>query len=252
MINEVSDKIIFKYLLRIPEGVENADIYVLGQLGIYGANYKLAVLMTLFIQMFRYAAEPFFFKQSGEHNAKEVYADVMKYFVIFGMLIFLVVSLYIDVFKYLIGPDYWAGLHIVPIVLLANLFLGIFYNLSVWYKVNDLTRYASVIALSGAAITIVLNIVLVPDYSYLGAAWAHFACYFSMMIMSFFWGRKYYRIDYPFKKILIYTILGVGLYFLHAYLDIESQLLSIVASTVFILTFIVVSFLIERKNFNRA
>jgi len=157
MINEVLDKIIFKYLAPVPADVIDKHNYILGELGVYGANYKLAVLMTLFIQMFRYAAEPFFFAQAKEKNAKKVYADVMKYFIVFGLLIFLGVTLFMDLFKYFIGPNTWEGLYIVPIVLLANLFLGIFFNLSIWYKLTDLTRFGAVIALTGSVITIVLN-----------------------------------------------------------------------------------------------
>jgi len=250
MINEVSDKIIFKYLLHIPEGIENADEYAMGQLGIYGANYKVAVLMTLFIQMFRYAAEPFFFKQAKEDNARQVYADVMKYFVIFGLFIFLGVTLFIDLIKYFIGPDYWAGLFIVPIILVANLFLGIFYNLSVWYKLNDLTRFAAVIAITGAVVTIGLNLALVPQYSYEGAAWAHLACYFVMMVMSFFWGRKHFRIDYPLKQIFFYMIFAAALFFINGLLHSENAMLNYVFAFFCMIIFTLVVFLRERKYFS--
>ena len=136
MVNETLDRILLKVLLP-------ATSDVMQQIGIYGANYKIAILMTLFIQMFRYAAEPFFFSQAKEKNAKETYAKVMKYFVIFGLLIFLFVMLYIDVIKYFIGADYREGLKIVPIILLANLFLGIIYNLSVWYKLTNKTKFGA-------------------------------------------------------------------------------------------------------------
>ncbi|MCF8369070.1 MAG: oligosaccharide flippase family protein [Bacteroidales bacterium] len=212
MINEVVDKIIFKYLAPVPAGVEDVNRYILSELGVYGANFKLAVLMTLFIQMFRYAAEPFFFAQAKEINAKQVYADVMKYFVIFGLLIFLGVTLFIDVFKYFIGPEHWVGLRIVPIVLLANLFLGIFYNLSVWYKLTDLTKFGAIIAVIGSIITITLNLLLVPKFSYLGASLGHLGCYLAMMIISYFWGRKYFPIPYDLRKIFSYSLLAFGLF----------------------------------------
>ncbi len=248
MTNEVSDKIIFKYLATVPEGISNGEEYIMGQLGIYGANYKLAVMMTLFIQMFRYAAEPFFFAQAKEENSKEIYAQVMKYFFIFGMAIFLGVTLFIDVFKYFIGPDYWEGLFIVPIVLLANLFLGIFYNLSVWYKLNDITRYGAFIALGGAVITIAMNVALVPSMGYAGAAWAHFACYLSMVVMSFFLGRRFFKIDYPLSRISLYLILGLALYFIFRLTDLETGPMSYLLSFVLIAVFLLVAFLLERRE----
>lgn len=222
MINEVSDKIIFKFLARYPEGTENPEAYVMGQLGIFGANYKLAVLMTIFTQMFRYAAEPFFFAQAKESNAKQVYAAVLKYFIIFALIIFLMVVLYIDIFKYFIGPAYWEGLKIVPIILLANLLLGIVYNLSIWYKLQDLTKFGAYITLIAAVVTIALNIILVPLYSYVGAAWSHLACYFVAAVLSYFLGRKYYHVDYDLKKIGFYIALALGLFFLsHVWNDME-------------------------------
>jgi len=205
MVNEVSDKILLKYLLPDPDTA-------MAQLGVYGANYKLAVLMTLFIQMFRYAAEPFFFSQAKEQNARQTYADVMKYFVLFGLLIFLGVMLFLDLVKYFIGPDFRGGLHIVPIVLMANLFLGIFYNLSVWYKLNDLTRYGALLALGGSVITLTLLFLLIPVIGYTGAAWAHFSCYGFMMVMSYVWGRRYYPVPYDLRGIALYTGLALAIY----------------------------------------
>jgi len=219
MINEVSDKVLFKFLISVPDNITNRENYILSQLGIYGANYRLAVLMTLFIQMFRYAAEPFFFSHAREENAKQLYASVMKYFIIFCLLIFLSVTLFIDIFKYFIGPDFRSGLAIVPIILMANLLLGIFYNLSVWYKLTDKTRFGAMIALVGAIITIVLNILLVPKYGYNGAAWAHLVCYFSMVVLSFFIGRKFYRIIYDLRNIFLYFILAFAIYFLSQHLQ---------------------------------
>ncbi|MCD4681849.1 MAG: oligosaccharide flippase family protein [Bacteroidales bacterium] len=248
MINEVSDKIIFKYLAKVPEGIVDADKYIMGQLGIYGANYKLAVLMTLFIQMFRYAAEPFFFSQAKENNAKQVYADVMKYFVIFGLLIFLAVTLYIDIFKYFIGPEFWEGLFIVPIVLLANLFLGIFFNLSVWYKLNDITKYGAIIALVGSGITILMNILLVPKYGYLGAAWGHFACYLSMMIISYFWGRKHYPVKYDLNKILFYIAVALIVFGLSRILNIQELSLRLLVNSIMIVLFLSVVYFGEKPD----
>ena len=239
MINEVIDKIIFKYLAPVPPGTADPHTYIMGELGIYGANYKLAVLMTLFIQMFRYAAEPFFFAQAKESNAKQVYADVMKYFVVFGLMIFLGVTLFMDIFKYFIGPEHWEGLRIVPIVLLANLFLGVFYNLSVWYKLNDLTRLGAIIAMLGSVITLMTNFILVPRLSYAGAAWGHLFCYLFMMIISYFWGKKHYPIPYNIKRILFYVLTALILFSISGYLAPEGLTLRLLLNgglfTVFIL-----------------
>ncbi|RLD34592.1 MAG: lipopolysaccharide biosynthesis protein [Bacteroidetes bacterium] len=230
MINEVSDKILLKYLLP-------ANVDAQAQIGVYGANYKLAILMTLFIQMFRYAAEPFFFAESGKKDAKATYSRVMTYFVLFTLLIFLGVTMFIDVFKYFIGPKFWAGLMIVPIVLAAKLFLGVFYNLSVWYKLTNKTLYGAVIALTGAAVTIVLNIVLIPKYGYLGSAWANFFCYLSMMIISYFWGRRIYPIKYQLKKIAAYTLLAGFIYYISRAVTIENNYLAFLFHTVLLLSF---------------
>jgi O-antigen/teichoic acid export membrane protein len=249
MINEVSDKVLFKFLITVPGDIVDKDNYVLGQLGIYGANYRLAVLMTLFIQMFRYAAEPFFFAHAKEENAKNLYASVMKYFIIFCLLIFLSVTLFLDLVKHFIGADFRTGLAIVPVILMANLLLGIFYNLSVWYKLTDKTRFGAVIAFTGAVITIILNILLVPEYGYTGAAWAHLACYFSMVVMSFFWGRKYYMIHYDLGSIFIYFALAFGIYFIAENLSIAEGAYRYLLHAFYLGLFIFIAYLMERKRY---
>ncbi|MCU0370180.1 MAG: oligosaccharide flippase family protein [Bacteroidales bacterium] len=249
MVNEVADKIIFKYLLIVPPGEPDAEAYAMGQLGIYGAAYKLSVLMTLFIQMFRYAAEPFFFAQKKEDNAKQVYADVMKYFVLFGLIIFLGVTLFADVVKYFIGPDYWEGLFILPIVLMANLLLGITFNLSIWYKLNDMTRYGAYIALAGAAVTIILNVLLVPRFSYFGSAIGHLSAYTLMVLLSYYWGQKYYRISYQLGRIGFYTVLAVAIFILGYYLPVESRILKLGINSLLFLLFMAVVIVREKREF---
>ncbi len=249
MINEVSDKVLFKFLISVPDNIADRDNYILSQLGIYGANYRLAVLMTLFIQMFRYAAEPFFFSHAREENAKRLYASVMKYFIIFCLLIFLTVTLFLDIFKYFIGPDFRAGLKIVPIILLANLLLGIFYNLSVWYKLTDKTKYGALIALSGAIITVVLNILLVPKYGFTGAAWAHLACYFSMVVLSFIWGRRFYKIDYDLFNIFLYFVLAFALYFFAEMVPIAEGALKYFVHLFYIVFFIAMAIVLEKRKY---
>ncbi len=241
MVNEVIDRILLKYLIVVPEGIENTNKYIFSQIGIYGANYKLSILITLFIQAFRYAAEPFFFSHAKEKNAKETYAKVMNWFVIFGLVIFLGIMLYIDIAKYFINKNYWSGLKIVPILLFANLFLGIIYNLSVWYKLTDKTRYAAYIAGIGAFVTIALNFILIPEIGFLGSAWATFFCYFTMMLVSYFWGRKHYKINYPVKKILLYTIIALVLFSLSEFSQLSGFKMYVTNTLMFIFFLIFIS-----------
>ena len=205
-VNEALDRILLKHLLQDPDSS-------LAQLGIYGANYKIAVLMTLFIQMFRYASEPFYFGNADKANAGIIFAQVMKYFIIASLLIFIVVNLFMDLFKHFIGSDFHEGLHIVPVILFANLLLGIFFNLSIWYKLNNLTKYGALITIIGALITVLVNWIFIPVYGYNASAWAHVACYGSMVVFSFWLGRKYYPITYPLKSIGLYMALAGIIYF---------------------------------------
>lgn len=206
IINEMLDRAMLKYLL--PYDVKTN----LKMLGIYSACYKLSILMSLFIQAFRYAAEPFFFAYADKSDARRVYADVLKFFVIFCMFIFLLVTLYIDFFKYFIGAEFRSGLDVVPILLMANLFLGIYVNLSIWYKLTDRTLMGALVSLGGAVLTIMLNLYWIPLLGYRGSAWATLACYAGMALVSYLLGRKYYPVAYDLKRILGYIVLGVSLY----------------------------------------
>jgi O-antigen/teichoic acid export membrane protein len=208
MINEVADKAMLKYLLVAPKGIDQHK-YAMEQIGIYGANTKIAVLMSIFIQMFKFAAEPFFFAQYKEKGANTTYALVMKYFVIFCVFIFLMVTLFIDLVKFFIDEKFHDGLHVVPIILLGYMFLGIFYNLSVWYKLKDVTRLGAVIAVIGASITILVNMIFVPHHGYVASAWGHIGCYFAMMVISFLWGKKYMPIDYQVVRLIGYIAFGI-------------------------------------------
>ncbi|MFA5815386.1 MAG: polysaccharide biosynthesis C-terminal domain-containing protein [Bacteroidales bacterium] len=218
------------------------------QVGVYSANYRIAVLMTLFIQMFRYAFEPFLFKVSKDKNAEETYALVMKYFVITGLCLFLITSLNIDIFKVVLlrNKEFWQGLAVVPIVLLGNFFLGVYYNLSVWYKVKNLTRYAAIMALTGALVTIVLNWTLVPVIGYMGAAWATLACYTSMMVISFFWGRKVYPVPYQTGIMIAWTALALSLYGISVLVKPENMVIRVVWDGLLMLVFIVIVGLNEK------
>lgn len=206
IINEMLDRALLKYLLPFDNATN------LAQLGIYSACYKLSILMTLFIQAFRYAAEPFFFSYSKNADAKLVYARVLHYFSIFCVFIFLLVTLYLDFFKYFIGKEFRAGLHIVPILLLANLFLGLYVNLSIWYKLSDRTLMGAVVSVFGASLTVVLNFYWIPKFGYTGSAYATLVCYAAMTVLSYLLGQKFYRVDYDVKSVLGYLLFGVGLY----------------------------------------
>lgn len=212
IINEMLDRALLKYLL--PYDVQTN----MKMMGIYSACYKLSILMSLFIQAFRYAAEPFFFAYADNSDARKVYAVVLKFFVIFCVFIFLLVTLFIDFFQYFVGDEFRAGLEVVPILLMANLCLGIYINLSIWYKLTDRTLLGALVSLSGAALTILLNLWWIPVLGYVGSAWATLACYASMAIVSYLLGQKYYPVDYPVKRILAYIGLGIGLYFAHGQL----------------------------------
>ena len=243
IVNETMDRIFLKYL-------SPADI-AMKQVGIYSACYKISIMMTIFIQAFKYAAEPFFFSQAKESNAKHLYAQVMKYFVIACSLIFLVIMLYMDIVKHFVDKDYYEGLKVVPILLLANMFIGMFYNLSIWYKLTNQTRYGAYISLFGAVLTLILNYALIPIIGYMGSAWATFICYFSMMVVSFIVGQKYYRVDYNVKAILGYLGLAVGLYLLHSLLRLPSFAWRISVGTVFMFIYLLVLFRFEMKNFQK-
>ncbi len=213
-INESIDRILLRW--RLPETINAQE-----QLGIYGANIRIAVLMILFIQTFRYAAEPFFFNYQKQKGSKELYAQVMKYFVILGIFIFLGITLFIDFFKHIIGSDFHEGLSIVPIVLVGNLLLGVYFNLSIWYKLTDMTRYGAYLAILGALVTIIINYTLIPVYGYIASAWAHVACYLVMCVLSYNLGKKYYKIPYDFNRIVIYFIAGGLIYFTYCNVNIE-------------------------------
>lgn len=211
MVNEMLDRAILKYLL--PYDLDTN----LKMLGIYGACYKLSILMSLFVQAFRYAGEPFFFGISGRDDAKKSYALVMNFFVMFGVFIFLVVTLYIDFFQYFIGTEFREGLDIVPVLLIANLLLGIYVNLSIWYKLTDRTVLGAWVSLAGAGLTAWLNIWWIPIWGYHGSAWATLVCYLFMVVVSWLLGRRYYPVDYNLGKITGYVVLGLALYAAHLF-----------------------------------
>ncbi len=243
VMNESLDRILLKYYL--PGTREE----IMAQIGIYGANYKIAVLMTMFIQMFRYAAEPFFFSNQKDKSSGKLYADVMKYFIIFGLLIFLGVNLYINIVKHFVSKDFYDGLTIVPIVLAANLFVGINYNLSIWYKFTNKTMYAIYLNGFGAIITIILNIIFIPKYGFMASAWATFVCYFSIMILSFFLSKKYYPVNYDLKSIFLYSAIASIIFFGFYNIKFSSSIIEFIVATLLFILFIAIVYLKEKKSF---
>ncbi len=245
IVNETIDRIMLKRMLYDTLGEKET----LSQLGIYGACYKVSIIITLFIQAFRYAAEPFFFAQEKEKNAKETYAKVMNYFIIVCATIFLGVMLFIDIIKYFIpNKDYWVGLQVVPILLLANISLGIYYNQSIWYKLSGKTQFGAYIGIFGAIVTILLNYIWIPVYGYVGSAWATLICYTSMMILSFILSRKHFPIQYNIPKIFAYLGIAFGLYYLSTYFSFDSTLVKYSVSISFIIGFLAFIYLLERPK----
>ena len=241
MVNQNIDKVLIPFLVP-----ENQD--PMFQVGIYGANYKLAVLMNMFIQAFRYAFEPFFFARSNTKDDPPVYATVMKYFVIFGLLIFLGMVLYIDILKFIIDKEYHEGFKIVPVVLMANLFFGIYFALSMWYKLTDMTRYGAYIALAGAAITLLFNFLLVPVMGYMGSAITAFICFFFMMIISYYYGQKYYPVPYNLKRIGFYFLVAAIIYAASRFTAQLQPAVKFSLNTVFLLLFIYLVFKLEKRK----
>ncbi|MDR0754482.1 MAG: oligosaccharide flippase family protein [Prevotellaceae bacterium] len=231
VLNDVTDRILFRFFS--PEGTSSSDLT-----GIFSANVKLAVLMTLFVQMFRFAAEPFFFSQSNNDNQKKIYADVMKYFVIFCVFIFLFVALYLDVFQLFIGKDFRVGTGIVPIMLLANILLGINFNLSMWYKISGQTKFAVNITLSGLMVTIVINAVFMPYFGYYAAACGHFLSYLTMIIVSWKLCKKYWLIPYDWKTVAVYIVFGVVLFALSRIVATSNNLFNFALNFALILVYL--------------
>jgi O-antigen/teichoic acid export membrane protein len=246
MVNQNIDKILIPKLIPDNQGP-------MEQLGIYGANYKLAVLMNMFIQAFRYAFEPFFFSQVKSENNKRGYALILKYFVIFGLLIFLGISLFLDLFKalHILDEAYFSGLKVVPIVLMANLFLGIYYTLSLWYKLTDKTRFGAYFALIGAALSLVLNIIFIPVYGYMASAWAVLICFVVMTALSYFMGQKYFPVAYPVKRIALYFGLALGIYALSCLVPATNRMLNYGVSLLLFGGFVAVVYVLENKEFRK-
>lgn len=247
MINETFDRLMLRWW--VPGDVHFKE----EQVGVYNACYKLSILITLFVQAFRMAAEPFFFKQAAGANAQRTYARIMKFFVITVTFMFLVVSLYIPVWRYFIASKHWEGLGIVPILLMANIFLGIYYNLSIWYKLGNRTMAGAYITLIGAMVTLTINYLFIPRFGFFACAWATLICYGSMMMISFVWGQKVYRVPYAWKKLLAYIVIVLLLFFVHRGIMLlaGNVYLHLAVATILLLVYGWFLLLVERAEFKK-
>lgn len=238
-INEVYDRVSLRYFLTIPDGAD-ASQYILSQVGVYGANYKLAMIISLFNQAFRFAAEPFFFSRMKEQDSRQIYAKIMNYFTIFTLFLFLVIILYLDVFKLFIGSNFHDGLNIIPVLLMANIFLGIVFNLSIWYKVTNQTKFGIGITGFGAVITLAINMIFVPRYGYVACAWATLACYVLMAVLSYNLCQKHYGIPYKLGALTLYFVLAGTVFIADKYVVFDNAIVSYGVKTLLVLAFAII------------
>ena len=229
ILNQVADKIVFK---KIVPGLEGEE-----QLGIYGACVKIAMIMAMITQAFRYAYEPFVFGGKRDTADKETQATVMKYFIIFTLLAFLAVVMYMPLLQYLVGADYREGLGVVPIVMMAEIFMGIYFNLSFWYKLTDETWWGAIFSGIGCAVLLAINFIFVPKYGYWACAWGGFAGYGVCMVLSYLVGQKKAPIPYNLKSAFLYFAVAIALYFAQKYIHIESTVWTLVVNTALLLVF---------------
>lgn len=231
ILNQVVDKIIFPFVY--PDEAEAAV-----QLGIYGATSKIAMIMAMFTQAFRFAYEPFVFGKSREKDNRQMYAQAMKFFIIFTLLAFLAVMFYLDILRYVIGRDYWEGLKVVPIVMAAEMFMGVYFNLSFWYKLTDETKWGAYFSITACTIVVLMNVFLIPVYGYVACAWAGFTGYAVAMLLSYFVGQKKYPINYDLKSIGGYVLLALVIYAVGEWMPLENTVLRLLFRTVLLAVFI--------------
>lgn len=249
MINETFSRLTLEWWLPKNFYPGKSSEYALG---VFGACYKFAILMNLTIQAFRYAAEPFFFSNAADKGSPVLFARINHYFTIVCCLILLGVSINLDVLKYFLGnSEYWEGLSIVPVLLLGYLFLGIYYNLTVWFKLTDKTYYGTIIALGGAVLTVIANYFLIPVLGYMGSSIATLLCYASMTVACYLLGQKFYPIPYHVTNDLMYIVLTTALLYIVNTLSIGDPVMSIVFHSIVMLVYVAVIFFIEKRSFKR-
>ena len=231
IFNQTADKILFPFLF-------DDKNYAESQLGIYGACFKIAVVMVMFIQAFRYAYEPFIFAKNKDDDSKKPYIEAMKYFIIFALVIFLGVMFYLDILKHFVSARYYSGLAVVPIVMLGELFFGIYYNLSVWYKLTDQTRWGAYFSIIGCIMTVAIIVIFVPQYGFIACAWASFASNLLMMLLSYFIGQKKFSIPYNIRSALFYSVIAAAFFIIGMLPNIESDVLRLSYRSIIFLIFI--------------
>lgn len=233
IFNQTADKILFPFLF--------ADkAYAATQLGIYGACFKVAVVMVMFIQAFRYAYEPFIFAKNKSDNNTKAYSEAMKYFIIFSLMIFLGVMFYLDILKYFVAPQYFPGLRVVPIVMMGEFFFGIYFNLSFWYKLIDQTQWGAYFSTIGCGLTVLIILLFAPTYGYMACAWASFASNLLMMALSYVIGQKKFPIQYDIKSALFYGVLAVVFYAAGMLPQIDSEIMRLGYRTVLLFLFLAI------------
>lgn len=244
MINETFDRIILKYLL--PDDIADNDV------GVYSNCYKIAMLMAIFTQAFKYAAEPFFFNNAKDKNSQKLTAVVMKYYILFCLFLFLGTMMNLPWLQGAISQKYRAGLAVVPILLMANLCVGVYWNLSIWYKLTGQTKFGAYITVFGALITLAINFMFIPSYSYMACAWATFFSYSSMMVISYVLGQKYYPIKYNLRSIFVFTALALGFYFISLlYRDMEGIILKLILNNALLFLFGWIFYKLEFDNLKK-
>lgn len=251
MVNEMLSRIILRKVLPDNFYPNRTNMEALG---IFGAAYRLSMFMSLAIQSFRYAAEPFFFSQAKEKNSPEVFSKVMHWFVITCLFLFLVVSLNLDIFSLILrNPVYREGILVVPFLLMGQLFLGVYYNLSVWYKLTDQTYFGTIISIGGALVTVLANLILIPMFGYMGSAFSTFLCYFLMSVASYMLGQKYFPVPYTINKIIFYVAFCSALVFISVTVKFPDRLTSFAVNLMLLLSFLLLILISEKKqlNFNR-
>ena len=233
ILNQTADKMLFPYIY------EGSDMRA--QLGIYGACSKIAMIMAMITQAFRFAYEPIVFAGVKDKDQHEMYTKTMKFFIIFTLLAFLIVVGYMDLLKYIVrNPDYWVGLKVVPIVMAAEIMMGIYFNLSFWYKIIDKTIWGAIFSGIGCAVLLAVNIIFVPKYGYMACAWGGFAGYGVAMLVSYFVGQKYYPLNYPLKEIAIYVVLAFVLFGLMRFTNDWPMIASLAFNTLLVVAFMAV------------
>ncbi len=248
IINETIDRILIKQMLYDPSTPSTLE-YAESQVGIYSASYKLAMLITIVLQAYRYAAEPFFFNQMKNTERNKIYAQIMNVFIAVVCCVFLLVTLNIDIFKYFIQNEiYWVGLQVVPILLMANIFLGIYYNQSIWYKLSGKTRFGAYIAVIGAVVTVVINVLYIPKYGYMASAWATLIVYFLQMVLSYILGQRHYPIPYNLYKFVFYIGTALLIFALSPYLVLDNFYLNIAVQNTLLLMFVLMVVYVEKKK----